>query len=252
MARAAKKTADRKTADRKTAAPKAKPSDNRDRIVDALMDLAAEQDFGDITLSMIAERAGLSLADFRDCFPSKGAVLAAFNRRIDRVVLDGATADMADETTKERLFDVLMRRFDALAPYKAAVESIAAWARREPLAAAQLNRIVVNSMRFMLEAAGVDTEGPVGALKLQGLALAWARLVNVWLADEDPGMAATMAELDRTLRRGDMLVARAEDVDRLTSPLRSLARGVFSVGLRFVGDRRARRQEATEASANDA
>ncbi|MCB1542266.1 MAG: TetR/AcrR family transcriptional regulator [Rhodoblastus sp.] len=247
MARAAKKTAASKTA-----APKARPLDNRDAIVDALMELAAEQDFGDITISMIAERAALSLADFRDCFPSKGAALAAFNRRIDRIVLDGTGADMADETTKERLFDVLMRRFDALAPYKTAVDSIASWARREPLAAAQLNRIVVNSMRFMLEAAGVDSGGPVGALKLQGLALAWARLVNAWLADDDPGLAATMAELDRTLRRGDMLVARAEDVDRLTSPLRSLARGVFSAGLRFVGDRRARRQEEAEASANDA
>jgi len=104
-------------------------------------------------------------------------------------------------------------------------------------------------MRFMLEAAGADSEGPVGALKLQGLTLAWARLVNVWLADDDPGMAVTMAELDRTLRRGDMLVARAEDVDRLTSPLRSLARGVVSAGLRLVSDRRAKAsgKEASDA-----
>ena len=212
------------------------------------MELAAEQPFGDVTVSAIAERAGVSLADFRDAFPSKGAVLAAFNRRIDRIVLDGVTADMADETTKERLFDVLMRRFDALAPYRAAIESIVAWARRDPIAAARLNSMALNSMRFMMEAAGADSEGPVGALKLQGLTLAWARLVNVWLADDDPGMAATMADLDRTLRRGDMLIARAEDVDRLTAPLRSLARGVVSAGLRFVSERQAKagEKEASE------
>jgi len=236
-------------APKKTAAKTDVPANNRDRIVDALMELAAEQSFEDISISQIAERAGVSLADFRDLFPSKGAVLAAFNRRIDRIVLDGTGADMADENTKERLFDVLMRRFDALAPYRAGVESIASWARRDPIAAAQLNRMVVNSMRFMLEAAGIDSEGGVGALKLQGLTLAWARLVNVWLADDDPGLAATMAELDRTLRRGDMLVARAEDVERLTSPLRSLARGVVNAGMRFVGDRRAKasEKEASEA-----
>lgn len=233
MARAAKKTA----------APKAAPASSRDRIVDALMALAAEQPFEEITISAIAERAGVSLADFRDSFASKGAVLAGFNRRIDRIVLDGTTADMADETTKERLFDVLMRRFDALGEYKAAIDGISRWARREPLAAAQLNRMVVNSMRFMLEAAGADSDGPVGALKLQGLALAWARLVDIWLSDDDAGLAVTMAELDRTLRRGDMLVARAQDVDRLTSPLRALARGLVGAGLRFVSDRRQKTAE---------
>ncbi len=232
MARAPKKTSD------SAAAP-----DIRAKIVDALMELAAEQPFGEVTIGQIAERAGVSLADFRDCFPSKGAVLAAFNRRIDRQVLDGTTADMADENARERLFDVLMRRFDALAPYRAGIESIAHWARREPLAAAALNRMVVNSMRFMVEAAGIDSEGGVGALKLQGLTLAWARLVNIWLADDDPGMAATMAELDRTLRRGDMLVARVQDVERLTSPLRSIARGVVNAGLRFARDRRAKAGE---------
>ncbi|MFT4096520.1 MAG: TetR/AcrR family transcriptional regulator [Rhodoblastus sp.] len=235
-------------APKKTVAPPSAAPDSRTKIVDALMELAAGQPFGDITISQIAERAGVSLADFRDSFPSKGAVLAAFNRRIDRIVLDGTTADMADENAKERLFDVLMRRFDALAPYRAGVESIAHWARREPLAAASLNRMAVNSMRFMLEAAGIDSEGGVGALKLQGLTLAWARLVNIWLADDDPGMAATMAELDRTLRRGDMLVARANDVDRLTSPLRAIARGVVNAGLSLARRRRGKADGEPDAA----
>ena len=238
MARAPKKAAEQ------IAPP---PAGNRDRIVDALMELAAEQPFEDVTISQIAERAGVSLADFRDLFVSKGAVLAAFNRRIDRIVLDGTTGDMADENTKERLFDILMRRFDALGPYRASVESIANWARREPIAAARLNTMALNSMRFMMEAAGADSEGAVGALKLQGLTIAWARLVNVWLNDDDPGLSATMAELDRTLKRGDMLIARAQDVERLTSPLRAIARGVVNAGVRFVSDRRSK-SDAKEAS----
>ncbi|MFV0279942.1 MAG: TetR family transcriptional regulator [Rhodoblastus sp.] len=243
MARAAKKTA------APQAAPSAAQQGVRDKIVDALMALAAEQSFEKISISAIAERAGVTLADFRENFPSKGAVLGAFNRRIDRIVLDGVSDDMRQETTKERLFDVLMRRFDALEPHRAAIGGIAQWARRQPLAAAQLNRMAVNSMRFMLEAAGVESEGAVGALKLQGLTLAWARMVNIWLNDDDPGLAATMADLDRTLRRGDMLVARAEDVERLTAPMRGLARGVVSAGVRLVVEKRAKAPEkgASEA-----
>jgi len=201
--------------------------DPRNAIIDALLELAAERTWEDITISDVASRAKVSLSTFRDLFPSKGAVLAGFSRRIDRIVLEAASGDMADQPVKERLFDVLMRRLDALAPYKLGLEAIYDWASRDLLAASALNGVAVNSMRFMLECAGVDSESPVGALKLQGLALAWARILRVWFRDDDPGLAATMAALDRELTRGSTLVARAEDVNRLVSPLFALARSFF-------------------------
>jgi AcrR family transcriptional regulator len=203
------------------------PKDAKNAIVDALFELAGERAWEDITISDVAARANVSLSTFRDYFPSKGAVLAAFSRRIDRIVLEGTSAEMAGEPIKERLLEVLMRRLDALTPYKLGLECIYDWARRDPLAAAAINRVVVNSMRFMLEAAGVDSEGPVGAFKLEGLAIAWGRVLRVWFQDDDPGLAATMAALDRELTRGGTWVSRAEDLNRLVSPLFSLARSLF-------------------------
>ena len=215
-------------ADRALAAP---PKDPRSAIIDALMELAGERGWEDITISDVAARANVSLAAFRDFYPSKGAVLAGFSRRIDHIVLEAAGGgDLAGEPPKERLFDVLMRRLDALAPYKLGLEGIFTWARRDPLAASALNRVVVNSMRFMLEAAGIESEGPVGAFKLQGLALAWARILRVFVHDDDPGLASTMAALDRELTRGSGFVARAEDLNRLVSPLFTLARSLVERG----------------------
>jgi AcrR family transcriptional regulator len=205
----------------------AAPKDPRNAIIDSLLELAGERNWEDITISDVAARANVSLSTFRDIFPAKGAVLAAFSRRIDRIVLDAAGDGLIGEPVKERLFDVLMRRLDALAPYKLGLESISDWTRRDPLAAAAINRLVVNSMRFMLEAAGIESEGPVGAFKLQGLALAWMRVLRVWFRDDDPGLASTMAALDRELTRGGGFVARAEDLNRLVSPLFSLARSLF-------------------------
>ena len=204
------------------------PKGPREAIIDALMELAGERNWEDITISDIASRANISLATFRDYYPSKGAALAGFARRIDHVVLEAiGREDLAGEPLKERLFDVLMRRLDALAPYKLGIEAIYDWVRRDPLGASALNREVVNSMRFMLEAAGIESEGPVGALKLQGLALAWGRILRVWLKDDDPGLAATMAALDRELTRGGQFVARVEDASRLVSPLFAVARSLF-------------------------
>jgi len=211
------------------AIPSAAPNggDLKTRIVDALMALAAEQAFEDISISDIAERAGVTLADFRDAFPSKGAVLAGFSRRIDRIVLEKRSDELDGEAPKERLFDVLMRRLDAMAPYKEGLRGVAQWLRREPLSALAANQLAVNSMRFMLEAAGIESEGTLGALKLQGLVFAWARVLDVWFDDHDPDLAKTMAALDRELIRGEKMVSRAESLDRLAAPLKAFGRAAF-------------------------
>jgi AcrR family transcriptional regulator len=205
-----------------------KPADTRGKIVDALMDLARERQFEEISIRDICAAAGVSLADFRDAFPSKGAVLGGLSRLIDRAVLAQDASELADESPRERLFDILMRRLEAMAPYREGLREATAWIRRDAAAALAMNQAVIGSMRFMLEAAGIGVEdGTAGAIKLQGLALAWARIVTVWLDDDDPGLSRTMAELDRELTRGERAVAGVDRLNSLASPLRALARIAF-------------------------
>jgi len=211
-----------------------KPKDAREKVVDALMALAAERTWAEISMADVADRAGLSLAQFRDAFPSKGAVLAGFSRRIDRIVLDETPDDLAGESAKDRLFDVLMRRFDAMKPYKAALVHIDAWAMRDPPALVEINRLAINSLRFMLEAAGESSEGPLGAVKLQGLVLVWLRTFHVWLDDESDDSARTMAALDHELEQGRVWAARLDDAGRALAPL---ADPLMGLARRIVGAR---------------
>ena len=225
----------------------AKPADPRGRLIDALMELAGERRFEDISIRDICEKAGVSLADFRDCFPSKGAVLAGFTRRMDRTVLAQDLEDLADEGPRERLFDILMRRLEAMAPYREGLREVAAWLRREPAAALAMNPVVMGSMRFMLEAAGIEVEdGASGTIKLQGLALAWARIVAVWLDDEAPGLSKTMAELDRELARGERAVAGVDRLNEIAAPFRALALAAFEARRRRRDRPRRERKEARE------
>ena len=227
----------------------AKAADPRGKIVEALMELARDQRFEDISIRDICKSAGVSLADFRDSFPSKGAVLAGLSRRIDRAVLTQDSEDLADEGPLERLFDILMRRLEAMAPYRDGLRETSAWLRRDPAAALAMNQVVVGSMRFMLEAAGIEVEhSAAGAIKLQGLALAWARIVRVWLDDDDPGLSKTMAELDRELTRGERAVAGVDRLNELASPLRALARAAFDARRRMPErPHRVRRDEDADA-----
>ncbi|MBL8589841.1 MAG: TetR/AcrR family transcriptional regulator [Methylobacteriaceae bacterium] len=227
-------------------APKPDP---RKAIVEALMRLAAIQPFEEIRIVDIAREAGVSLADFRDAFPSKGAVLAGFSRLIDRAVLEGQSDDLAAEGGKDRLFDVLMRRLDAMTPYKAGLQGVTEWARRDPAAALALNGVLVNSMRFMLEAADLDHEGLAGALKLQGLVIGWTRVLDVWFEDDEPDLSRTMAALDRMLTRGGGVAARLDDLHRLSAPLRTFAAALCDRRARSARRESAREQTQAEEPA---
>ena len=227
---------------------KSPPTDARGKIVDALMRLAAERRFEDISVRDISKAAGVSLADFRDAFPSKGAVLGGFTRRIDRIVLAQDDGELSEESSRERLFDVLMRRLEAMTPYRAGLREVAAWLRREPTAALAMNQVAMNSMRFMLEAAGIEAEGASGAIKLQGLTLAWGRVFQVWLDDDEPTLSKTMAELDRVLTRGERAVAGLDRVSALTSPFSAMAKAAFDAGRRV---RRGRSRPARKDEPGD-
>ncbi|MGX7708797.1 TetR/AcrR family transcriptional regulator [Methylobacterium sp. Gmos1] len=227
------------------AAPDAPRLPPREAIVEALMRLAAEQPWNDIEVGDIAREAGVSLAEFRDAYPSKGAVLGGFSRMIDKQVLEGASDDLDEEPTRERLFDVLMRRLDAMDPYKPALRRISFALRGDPLSLAALNQVALNSQRFMLASAGISTEGPLGRVKLQGVVIAFARVMEVWLEDEDPALARTMAALDREIRNGERFMERAEDVRRLTAPFRALAQSLAE------GGRRRRRRDRRDDDRNE-
>ncbi len=150
--------------------PGARGSD-RDKAIDALMSLLADHSFEQVGLAEVAGKAGIKLSQLRAEFGSTLSILAAHIKEIDRVVLAGGDGDMAEESARERLFDVLMRRLEALAPYRDAVRSIMRSARRNPGLAFALNAMAVRSQRWMLEAAGIGTAGPRGALRAQGAAL---------------------------------------------------------------------------------
>jgi AcrR family transcriptional regulator len=192
----------------------------RNKIIDALMELAAERRWDEVTLAALAERAGLTLSALRAAYDGRLAILADLTRRIDEQVLEAIDADLSQEAPRERLFDVLFSRLELLAPYKPAIRNIAQAARRDMLLALELNRIVVGSMAWMLTAAGIPSTGGRGAIRAQGLALVWARVLRVWLDDDDPGLARTMAALDRQLRRAERAVMRLDRLGRMVRPSR--------------------------------
>ena len=178
-----------------------------DRLLDAALDVIAANGWRAATMAEIALRAGVSLADLYALFPSKPHLLAALLAHTDRRVLAAPVADAA-EGARDRLFDVLMRRFDALQPHKGAYLRLMRELPFDPPAMRALLPRLVRAMRWMVEAAGLSASGPAGFLRTRGLALIYLNSLRTWAGDDSPDMARTMAALDRDLRRADALVHR--------------------------------------------
>jgi AcrR family transcriptional regulator len=197
------------------AAKAARDLSEREKVVEAFLNLLAEKPIEQISFTEIATAADVSLADLRDMFGSKIAILAAYMKEIDRAVLAGASGDMAEEPPRERLFDVLMRRLDALAPHKAAVRSLARSAMCNPGLAFALNGLAVRSQQWMLTTADIGASGPKGMMRAQGLAVLFASVVRTWADDDEEGLARTMAALDRALARGQVWSGVLDGVCRI-------------------------------------
>jgi AcrR family transcriptional regulator len=78
-----------------------------------------------------------------------------------------------------------------------------------------LNSLAVRSQQWMLTAADIGASGPRGVVRAQGLALLFGSVLRTWINDEDPGLARTMAALDRALARGQRWSGFLDDLLRV-------------------------------------
>jgi AcrR family transcriptional regulator len=179
----------------------AKKPDPAPRIVDAALALAARQGWARTSLADIAAEAGLPLLDVYTHFRSKPAIFAAFLARIDRVVLAGESEP--GEKPRDRLFDTLMRRFDALQPHKDAVRAMLRDGPADPLGALCAAPVFLRSIAWMLEASGIGTGGLRGRFRTNLVAAIYLSVMRTWLADETADLMKTMAALDRRLKAAE-------------------------------------------------
>lgn len=193
-----------KAAPKKKAASKAKNKVfSRDDAVLAALQLADELGWEHVTLQDIAQEAGCSLADLHEHFDDKTDILCAFGRMIDRKVL-GAVGEVDESlSARDRLFDILMERFDALNEYRDGVVSILSSFRMDPKQAVISMPHLCRSMTWMMEAAGMDTNGFTGAAKVAGLTAVYLNALRSWVKDDSPDMGKTMAALDKDLGRAE-------------------------------------------------
>ncbi len=181
----------------------------KEKVVETALKLAAKDGWGKTTLAGIARAAKIPLSTLHDHFEDKGDIIAALGRMIDKKVLERVSKPDPKTPAKERLFDVLMERYEALNECRPGVVAILESLTCDPKQAVILLPHICKSMNWMLEAAGLNTSGIAGAVRVAGLTGIYAKNLCVWQGDESPDLAKTMAALDKDLGRAEYLAGMA-------------------------------------------
>lgn len=204
-----------------------KRTELRDRILEAALEHAAFDGWGEQTFRNAAADAGVDLATARRLFPQGPAGLLDWlddwaDRRMLRAV---AGEDLSKLPVRRRIARLVRARFEALAPYRESVRR-AVLARGLPRNLPGGFTALWRACDRIWQAAGFDDAAKDGTSWYTRRALLAGVLVATlfyWLEDESEGFRDTWAFLDR----------RLEDVitlGRLPSRLADLLRGVPGFG----------------------
>ena len=101
------------------------------------------------------------------------------------------------------MFELIFARFDEMLPYRGGLKSIANASMTDGGAAICGYQRLSRSMRWTLDAAGVNSSGIAGTLKVKFLVGVYLRALRVWLSDETEDFAKTMKVVDQSLAQAE-------------------------------------------------
>jgi hypothetical protein len=178
--------------------------EQREALGHAALKVAADSGWRGASLFDLARAAKLpvsaffpaSLHDAQDCA----------EELFDRAIGQGMTGLDATQSVRDRLFDLLMQRFEAMEPHRIAV--LAMESTGDPVALAGQHHRHVRCAKWVLGLAGMDAEGVTGQARAQGLAVIIAQARAAWRQDTAGDFARTMSALDKALRRAEETFGR--------------------------------------------
>jgi len=181
------------------------PAVRRD-LARAALSLAAEKSWREVTLVQLAHDASRPVADFYGA--SLGEALDCVEEGFDRAIAEDLNDLDPHQSVRDRLFELIIRRFEAMEPHRAAVTAMEAGQDRDPILLAAAHQRHVRCARWVLALAGLEADGMSGQARAQGLGVIIGQARAAWRGDDAGDFAKTMASLDKNLRRAEEMFGR--------------------------------------------
>ncbi|MEM7026372.1 MAG: hypothetical protein AAF637_27905 [Pseudomonadota bacterium] len=166
-------------------------------------ELVADSGWTGMSLVALADRAGKPLVDVYRELPDRGAVLRALSERTDQAMLGIDRRELEGLPARDAIFELMMRRFEALGPFRAGLARLEQDGRRDPAALLMIFCRLDRSIRWMQDLAGMRSQGLRPRFQRRALLAVYLQVLRTWLADDSADLAKTMARLDSLLRQAE-------------------------------------------------
>ncbi len=172
----------------------------------AALSLAATAPWREVTLTKLADSASRPVSEYYGA--SVGEALDCVEEAFDRAIADSLDKLDDGQSVRDRLFDLIMRRFEAMEPHRTAVLAMEQGQDRDPTLMAAAHQRHVRCARWVLAIAGLEADGMTGQARAQGLGVIIGQARAAWRSDNAGDFAKTMVSLDRNLRRAEEMFGR--------------------------------------------
>lgn len=172
----------------------------KNKLIQTMLDIAADMPWNDITLYDIVAKAGIELDEIKVLFPCKSDIINAYARQVDHRLIDEMDGAFGEgESARDKLFDIIMERFDILNEHRDAIISVINGVTLDPKQGMESLSPLCSSIITIMNIANIEVDGWRGAIKISALSALYLKSLRDWVGDTSPDMAATMAGLDKSL-----------------------------------------------------
>lgn len=184
----------------------------QDAILNATMRVLARDGWHGATLRAVAEAASCPLAEIVERYGDFYGLLDEVGEHATITALREAESAGGSQAIRDRLFEVLMARLDALQEHRPGIKALLPGQARDPLLAAWFAVKAPRQIARIADAVGIRTHGLRGLLRVQGLTFLYLRVARIWLDDETEDLAKTLKALDQALAQAERWGHRLDKV----------------------------------------
>lgn len=180
----------------------------RRAIGETALALLADMPYADLTVEKVIAAANVDAGLAHGLFHQVLDMVETGLANIDADLATQLAQDVADDdisTTREKIFEGLIQRFETYRPYKPVIRAMNSASLTNPkIGLVMVNRLT-HAMGQLLEVTGGGGTGMAGRIRAKGLAAICLAVHKDWLNDDTPDMAETIRMLDKRLQQGENL-----------------------------------------------
>lgn len=183
------------------------PGINRDRLLDAALDIAERESWENLRLHQVAAACGIGLNDVRTEFREKDEIIDALFDRADAAMLQfvdsGSAAGLAP---RERIQQLVLTWLESLEPHRRVTRQMIAHKLEFGHLHVQLPALlrISRTVQWIREGASLDAPLPRRAIEETALTAFFTKTFAAWLRDNSTDFHRTRQRLERDLDWLDM------------------------------------------------